>query len=96
MTDSHFVDIEWDNDKNSLNKNKHRITFEEAATIFNDPLELTISDPGHSLAENRFISVGQSSANKLIVVSFTERGGLVRLISARRPTKAERTTYEEP
>jgi len=62
-------DVEWDEDKNLANQGKHRISFEEAATIFVDPLEITIDDPDHSITERRFISIGQSFKGRLLVVS---------------------------
>ena len=70
------------------------MTFEEAMTVLGDPLELTISDPDHSMEEFRFISIGQSEAGHLLTVSYTERGQVVRLISARLATTQERRQYE--
>jgi uncharacterized DUF497 family protein len=95
MTRSHVVDIEWDERKNRLNQNKHRLSFAEAATVFADPLEVAMPDPDHSAREDRFISIGQSSGLRLLVVSYTEREGRIRIINARRPTKTERRAYEE-
>ena len=88
-------DIEWDEDKNLANQGKHSISFEEAATIFIDPLEITIDDPDHSVSEHRFISIGVSFKQRLLVVSYTERGDKIRIINARKPTKLERRAYEE-
>jgi uncharacterized DUF497 family protein len=88
-------EIEWDEDKNRANKKNHRVSFEEAATVFGDSFELTIDDPDHSLSEYRFITIGESSEGRLLVVSYTERGGKIRLISARKPTQRERRDYEE-
>jgi len=95
MPSSGYINVEWDEKKNTLNKKNHNVSFEEAATVFADPLELTIPDPDHSVAEHRYLSIGHSSGNRLLVVSFTERGMRIRLISARKPTKSERETYEE-
>jgi uncharacterized protein len=95
MATPHFVDVEWDEEKNILNQKDHRVSFDEAATVFNDQLELTIPDPDHSISERRFLSIGYSTNNQMLVVSYTERAGRVRIISARKPTKRERKIYEE-
>lgn len=95
MRSSHDIDIEWDEGKNRLNQKKHKVSFSEAATVFDDPLGLTILDPDHSESEYRFLSIGQSSSERLLVVSYTERAGKIRLINARKPTQAERRAYEE-
>jgi uncharacterized DUF497 family protein len=89
------LDFEWDERKARSNLAKHGVSFEEAATIFGDPLSLTIPDPAHSQAENRFIIIGQSHQRKLLVVVHTERGDNIRVISARRASKRERKAYEE-
>lgn len=87
--------IEWDESKNLLNQKKHRVSFEEAATALSDPLERTIDDPDHTFAEHRFISIGESFMRRLLVVSYTERGDRIRIISARTPARRERRVYEE-
>ncbi len=87
--------VEWDENKNLLNQKKHRVSFEEAATVFSDPFEITIDDPDHSFVELRFISVGGSFKRRLLVVSYAERGDRIRIINARTPTKRERRAYEE-
>ncbi|MEK6334403.1 MAG: BrnT family toxin [Acidobacteriota bacterium] len=87
--------VEWDEKKNLRNQQKHRASFEEAATVFTDPLEVTINDPDHTLSERRFISIGQSFRHRLLVVSYVERGNKIRIISARKPTISERRAYEE-
>lgn len=87
--------VEWDESKNVLNQKTHRVSFEEAATVFADPLEIMIHDPDHSSAEHRFISIGESFNGRLLVVSYTERDDRIRIISARPPTKRERRAYEE-
>ncbi len=88
-------DVEWDESKNLLNQQKHRVPFEEATTVFADPLEITINDPEHGIAEHRFVSIGQSFKRRLLVVSYTERDTKIRIINARTPTRRERRGYEE-
>jgi uncharacterized protein len=87
--------VEWDESKNLLNQKKHGVSFEEAATVFADPLEIMIDDPDHALEEQRFISIGKSFRWRLLVVSYTERDDRIRIISARKPTRYERRGYEE-
>jgi uncharacterized DUF497 family protein len=87
--------FEWDAHKATANLAKHGVSFEEAATVFSDPLSLTIPDPSHSQAEDRFITLGESHFRKLLVVVHTERGDNLRVISARRASRRERNTYEE-
>ncbi len=89
------LEFEWDNDKAASNQKKHRVTFEEAATVFADPLAVIFDDDAHSQEEQREIIVGHSADSRLLLVSFTERAGVVRIISARRATKREREDYEE-
>jgi uncharacterized protein len=87
--------FEWDPRKAKLNLRKHRISFEEATTAFRDPLSATGSDPDHSLTEKRFLTFGISSKGRLLTVSHTELGDSIRIISARRATRQERSIYEE-
>ena len=87
-------EFEWDDDKAKSNLKKHGVSFEEAATIFNDPRIATISDPDHSEQEERFVSLGMSFIQRLLSVIHTERAERTRLISARKATKSERKTYE--
>jgi uncharacterized protein len=90
------VKFEWDDDKAKTNLKKHRIGFDEASTVFADPFAKIFYDEDHSDEENREILVGHSTANRLLLVSFTERGrDLVRIISARIATKNESKAYEE-
>jgi hypothetical protein len=89
------VKFEWDEGKAAANFDKHDVSFEEASTAFEDELSLTGRDPDHSLGEARFVTFGISSAGRLLVVSHTERGDKVRLISARPATRNERKFYEE-
>ncbi|MGH2397072.1 MAG: BrnT family toxin [bacterium] len=86
--------FEWDGRKAAANLKKHRVAFDEAVTVFYDPLAATFGDPDHSDDENRLITVGYSSRGRLLVVSHMERGGATRLISARRATARERTRHE--
>ena len=87
--------FEWDRGKAKSNLSKHGVSFEEAATVFGDPLSLTISDPGHSDKEDRFVTIGISSKLRTIVVVHTDRGAHVRIVSARLAISRERKDYEE-
>ena len=87
--------FEWDPAKAETNLKKHGVAFEEAVTVFGDPLSLTIGDPLHSAGEHRFIIVGLSQQGRILVVAHTERGEHIRLISARRATRRERKQHEE-
>jgi uncharacterized DUF497 family protein len=87
--------FEWDKAKAETNKRKHGISFEEAASVFADPLAAIFPDPEHSDDEVREIIVGLSARNRLLVVSFTERSDVIRIISARKATKRERKDYED-
>ncbi|MFZ1568644.1 MAG: BrnT family toxin [Thiolinea sp.] len=90
------MSFEWDNNKASINEQKHGVSFTEAITVFSDPLELTIPDPDHSQGEFRFLSIGCSAQGTLLVVAYTEREpAIIRLISARPATKYERKQYEQ-
>ena len=82
--------FEWDPTKAELNVKKHGVTFEEASTVFGDSLAATVPDPRHSDDENRFVTMGQSLANRLVVVAHVDRGKQVRIISARLATRRER------
>ncbi len=89
------MEFEWDPQKATRNLRKHKVPFTEAATVFEDPLSMTVADPDHSTEENRFIIVGQSYRHRLLIVSFAERGDRIRIISARELTPTERRAYEE-
>jgi uncharacterized protein len=89
------MEFEWDPKKAAANIQKHNVTFQEAATVFADPLAVTFYDPDHSVNENRFITFGLSLRERLLVVSHTERGGRTRIINARMMDRNERTIYEE-
>ena len=90
------IRFEWDSRKSLSNKKKHGITFETASTVFGDPLSVTIQDPAHSSGENRFITIGTSMDNRLLVVVHTDRDDTIRIISARRTTRNEKRQYEQP
>jgi hypothetical protein len=87
--------FEWDADKAEVNLRKHGVSFQEAATVFTTPLSLTYHDPDHSHEEQRYLTIGTSQAERLLMVSHTERGERIRIISARKATRRERTRYEE-
>ena len=87
--------FEWDPLKAKSNFWKHRVSFEEASTALLDPLSKTDLDPDHSITEHRFITFGISARQRLLVVSYTEAAGVIRLISARLATRREREIYEE-
>ena len=88
------MQFEWDTKKAELNFKKHKVFFEEAVTVFYDPLSATFDDKEHSVGEQRFITIGFSSKGHLLVVSHTERGKVLRIISARRATAYERKKHE--
>ncbi len=89
------VDFEWDNKKATSNEAKHEVTFEEAKTVFANPLAVIFGDEVNSDDEDREIIVGHSEKNRVLLVSFTERGSRIRIISARRATHFERKEYED-
>jgi len=89
------MEFEWDSKKATENIQKHGVAFQEAATVFGDPLAITFGDPDHSLSEERHITFGLSLQKRLIVVSHTERGDRTRIISARLMDRKERKIYEE-
>jgi hypothetical protein len=87
--------FEWDQRKAAGNRAKHGVSFGEAATVFGDPLGRIVEDPRHSEAEQRLVLLGHSGAGGLLTVMFTERGEVIRIISARHATRRERKDYEE-
>jgi uncharacterized protein len=89
------VNFEWDSSKAGRNRQKHRVSFEEAATVFGDPLSLTYADPDHSAIEQRFITIGLSNRNRVLIIAHTDVGDRIRIISARKTTQPERRHYEE-
>ena len=88
------VRFEWDPEKEARNLRKHGVSFVEASTAFGDPLAATILDPLHSDLEARFVTMGMSTGNKLLVVAHTDDGECIRIISARPATTQERKRYE--
>ena len=87
--------FEWDEHKADINLLKHKVSFDEAKTVFDDPLYIDFYDPDHSYDEHRYILVGESQQKRLLLVSYAEEGDIIRLISARITTKRERKFYEE-
>jgi uncharacterized protein len=88
------VRFDWDKNKAAGNLAGHKVSFEEAATVFGDPLSDTFDDPDHSAYEQRFLIIGHSEKGKLLFVSHTDDGETVPIISAREPTHGEREKYE--
>ena len=87
--------FEWDEEKARENHRKHRVGFQEGVTVFGDPFSITIDDPDHSADEQRYLDIGISEKGRILVVSYTQRGGSIRIISCRRATPSERRRYEE-
>jgi uncharacterized DUF497 family protein len=88
------VQFEWDVEKARRNFVKHGVSFDEAVTVFSDPLAVTIQDPDHSAQEQRFLTTGLSKRPRLIILAHTDREGRVRIINARVVTPTERSQYE--
>lgn len=89
------LNFEWEEEKAKTNLKKHRVSFDEATTVFIDPLSITIPDPDHSVDEQRYIDIGSSDKGRVLVVVYTERGSNIRIISCRKATPSERKLYEE-
>ena len=89
------MNFEWDEKKAVENLRKHGVSFDEATTVFGDPLAITYLDPLHSLEEDRFLTFGHTSLGWLIVVSHTDRNDRIRPISAREMTRKEKSDYEQ-
>ena len=89
------MEFDWDPNKAASNLRRHNVSFSEAATVFSDPLSMTVPDPDHSLDEDRSITVGLSHRGRLLIVAHTERSDRIRIISARELTRIERAQYEE-
>jgi uncharacterized DUF497 family protein len=87
--------FEWDPRKAAANIVKHKVSFEEAATAFGDPLGGIVTDPRHSTGEERFALPGLSQDRRLLAVMYADRGGAIRIVSARLATRHERRNYEE-
>jgi len=90
-----MITFEWDENKNTLNKIKHKISFQEAKSCFYDPEQIAFYDPEHSHAEDREILIGHSEQNRLMMVVYTLRNEKIRIISARKASKHEIKTYEK-
>jgi hypothetical protein len=89
------MNFEWDSKKAEVNLRKHGVAFDEAATVFLDPMAVSGPDPDHSIEENRYITFGFSRLGRLLAVCHAYRPGAIRVISARRVTRGERELYEE-
>ena len=87
--------FEWDEEKAKENIREHKVSFEEAKTVFNDPFLMTFPDPEHSESEKRYLNIGSSSKERVLIVIHTERGVNIRIISCRKATTNERRVYEE-
>jgi uncharacterized DUF497 family protein len=87
--------FEWDPAKAKTNLAEHYVSFEEASTVFDDPLFIIFADPDHSVREQRYIIIGESEERRYLIVSFTERRATTRLISARPLDPKERKSYEQ-
>jgi uncharacterized protein len=89
------VIFEWDTAKAKAKRRKHGVLFQEAATTFGDPFAMTYSDPDHSESRQRFLTIGMSSRDRVLIVAHIDDGDSIRIISARKTTKREREQYEE-
>jgi len=89
------LQFEWNPEKAQVNLKKHRVSFKEACTVFDDPLFITFLDEEHSIYEERYITIGLSKMNHLLLVAHTDRKGKIRIISARKATNNEQRFYEE-
>ena len=89
------MEFEWDPVKARDNEAKHKVSFSEATEIFADNLSSSAADPDHSIAEERFVIFGRTLKDRYLVVAFTDRGGRLRIISAREMTRRERQAYEQ-
>jgi uncharacterized DUF497 family protein len=89
------MEFDWDDEKAAINLTEHNVSFDEAKTVFDDPLYVDFYDPDHSYDEHRYLIIGESQQRRLLIVSYTERDDITRLISAREATPAERRDYEK-
>ena len=90
-----MIEIIWSAKKNRLNISNHKVDFSEAKTIFDDPLQISMNDPDHSFDERRYITIGVSEQNRLLIIVHTFDNDKIRIITARKPTRRERNNYEE-
>jgi uncharacterized DUF497 family protein len=89
------MEFEWNQQKAKTNLRKHGVSFEEAATVFEDALATTYEDPDHSAHERRYLTIGTSARGRLLHIAFADRGERIRIINARKVTKRERELYEK-
>ena len=89
------MEFEWNPEKAQANLRKHRVSFEEAQSVFDDPMFITLLDVEHSVDEDRYITIGQSRRNRILLIAHAERNGRVRIISAREVTRHEQNFYTE-
>ena len=89
------MEFEWDENKAAANLSKHGVSFNEAKTVFEDTLYVIFDDPMHSSEEQRYLIIGESARKRILMVAFTERDNVIRLISARKATRREIENYEE-
>lgn len=89
------LEFEWDLRKAETNLRKHKVTFQEASTVFADPLSATIHDPDHSDIEDRYLTIGLSIVGRILIIAHSERNNRIRIISARELTSPEKRHYEE-
>jgi uncharacterized DUF497 family protein len=89
------ADFEWDPEKERKNIRKHEVNFDEASSVFDDPMFITVLDQEHSSQEERYITIGLSNKNRLLLVAHAERNDHIRIISTRKATKNEEKFYEE-
>ncbi len=91
------IHFEWDNNKNAINIKKHNLSFEEASTVFYDDRAILFDDPEHSYEEERFLIIGTTMSSRICIVShcYRDNDEVIRIISARKATKSEKSVYEE-
>lgn len=89
-----YMQFDWDPKKAEANRSKHGVSFEEAASVWQDYFYVDLFDHEHSIGESRFLMIGESASSRYLIISYTERGNAVRIISARELTPRERRDYE--
>lgn len=89
------MEFEWNPEKARANLRKHRVSFEEVQTVFGDPMFITVLDVEHSITEDRYITIGQSNRNRILLIAHAEKNGRIRIISAREVTRHEQHFYTE-
>jgi len=88
------MDFEWNVQKAKINVKKHDVSFEEVSSVFGDTLSITFPDPDHSIQEERYLIIGISNENRILVISHTYHSDTIRITSARQATKREQKFYE--